>query len=168
MKKVHSCTWRRDVVPSARRYTHAILAGMTTLDTRTWGPSLYAWLEDYWHEQGITANMWASSHAGIQGGTVSRWRTGDIVPSLPAMVAVAEALDVPVLDVLIAAGVVTQEDVGRDATRAVTPSLDAAIAADPTLEDWQRRNLREFADAMRDVARGSVPVRRKRSVRKAS
>lgn len=126
-----------------------------TTDSREWGPRLYAYLEDYWREQGTNANAWTAQHPGVQGPTVSRWKVGAVVPSLQAMQAVADALGVTMLDVLIAAGVVDVGEVGRDAARAVVPDIDSAIAADPALADWQRRNLREFLDALRRVEAGA-------------
>jgi len=121
-----------------------------TTDISEWGPRLYAYLERHWTAEGATANRWAYAH-GIQGASISRWKTGDVTPSLERMVDVAAALDVTVLDVLIAAGVVDEADAKRPASLPVPPSIDAAIAHDPDLSPELRRSLRDFVAAWRRV-----------------
>ena len=132
-----------------------------------WGPNLYAYLERYWRANGTNANAWTDAHPGIQGPTVSRWRTGT-VPSLQAMRAVADALAVSMCDVLTAAGVIDAKEHGRKPVEPAEPNIDAAIANDPTLTDLERRTLRDILDAIRAVesGRSSRVARKARPTRK--
>lgn len=128
---------------------------MANTDPAQWGPALYSYLEAHWRAAGTNANAWAGSHPGVEGPTLSRWKSGDATPTLPRMVTIADALGVPLLDVLIGAGIVDRRDVGRDAARPAAPSIDAAIEHDPGLTALQRRTLRDMLAAMREV--GSEP-----------
>lgn len=141
------------------------LARMVT-DPGEWGPRLYAYLETHWQASGTNANAWADRNPGIQGPTLSRWRSGT-APSLPAMIAVADALGVTLVDVLLACGVLAPADVdGRTATQPAAPNIDVAIEHDPSLVRWQRDRLTEILAAMRQVEAGAdvaanAPRRRK-------
>ena len=120
-----------------------------------WGPNLYRYLERHWRAQGTNANAWTYAHPGVQGPTVSRWQRGTI-PSLPAMRAVADALEVPMADVLVAAGVMDKRELGREPATPPEPDIDAAIAGDPTLSDLARRTLRDILAGIRSVERGDT------------
>lgn len=133
---------------------------MTNVDESEYGPRLYAYLEQHWRALGTNANQWTGQHPELQGPTVSRWRTGS-VPKVAAMRAVADALGVSLVDVLVAAGVLDKREVGRDAATPPAPTIDAAIANDPSLHPRLRQTLRDLVDAWRSVDGGqSERVRR--------
>ena len=71
------------------------------------------------------------------------------------MRSVADALGVPAIDVLIAAGVVDPAEAKR---KPVAPpadvSVDAAIENDTSLTDLQRRTLRDILRSLREVEGG--------------
>lgn len=123
------------------------------VDESEYGPRLYAYLEQHWRALGTNANQWTGLHPDLQGPTVSRWRTGS-VPKIAAMRAVADALGVSLVDVLVAAGVLDKREVGRDAAAPPAPTIDAAIANDPTLHPRLRQTLRDLVDAWRSVDSG--------------
>lgn len=75
-----------------------------TPDSREWGPRLYAYLEATWKDEGISLDAWARLE-GVQAPTLSRWRHGKVEPSLSSMIGLARLLGVPLIDLLIAAGV---------------------------------------------------------------
>lgn len=126
-----------------------------TANVDEWGPNLYAYLERHWRAAGTNANAWTDKNPGIQGPTVSRWRTGT-APSLLNMRAVADALGVPMVEVLAAAGVIDPKETGRKVDLPADPNIDAAIANDPSLSELQRRTLRDMLAAMRRVESGEV------------
>lgn len=122
-----------------------------------WGPNLYAWLDAYWRSHNTNANAWADAHPGIQGATLSRWRSGT-VPSLQAMRLVADAVDRPLVDVLTVAGAIRPGEAG-DRPAPVTPeapSIDVAIAQDPTLSPLARQTLGDILAAIRGVEGGGA------------
>lgn len=119
-----------------------------------YGPSLYAYLSEYWRAHDTNQNAWCDQHPGIQAPTVSRWRTGT-EPRLSALRDVADALGRPLLEILVAAGILTPEEAGGYVVPAPeVPSIDAAIKLDPNLSDLQRRTLRDILKSLRDVESG--------------
>lgn len=128
-----------------------------------YGPRLHAYLEQHWHAEGTNANAWVNQHPAIQGPTVSRWKTGS-VPSLANMRAVADALGVPMIDVLIAAGVLDGDELNREPVAPATPSVDVAIEVDPNLTDLQRRTLRDILASLRAVEAGQTERKRGRTI----
>lgn len=139
-----------------------MLACMTTADPAEWGPRLYEYLERHWKALGTNANAWTDANPGIQGPTVSRWRTGT-VPSLQAMRAVADALGVPMVDVMIAAGVIDRSELDREPAAAPPePDIDAAIAGDRRLSPLARNTLRDILASIRKVEAGEAESARGR------
>jgi hypothetical protein len=140
---------------------------MSGSDETTWGPNLYAYLERWWARQGTNANAWSYTH-GIQGPTVSRWQSGT-APSLQAMRQVADALGVPLVDVLVAAGVIDKRELSRETVELSPCTVDAALVSDPSLTDLQRRTLSDMLSALREVETGrtSEARGRQRSQRRA-
>lgn len=137
-------------------YWRGILLLMSNDDGSSYGPNLYAYLESYWRAHGTNQNAWCDAHPGIQAPTVSRWRTGT-EPRLAAFRAVADALGYPVLDVLVAAGVITEAEAGgHTATVATSPTVDVALKVDQSLTSAQRGILRDMLSAMRDVSAGNA------------
>lgn len=126
-----------------------------------YGPRLYSYLERHWRAAGTNANAWVNQHPTLQGPTVSRWKTGS-VPSLAAMRAVADALDVTMLDVLVAAGVVDSAEVNHEPPEPAPPTIDAAIALDPNIHPNLRAALREIVDGFRAVEAGQTRRVRKK------
>jgi hypothetical protein len=130
------------------------------------GPALYAFLEAEWAALGTNQNAWSWQH-GLQGPTVSRWARGT-EPSFAAMRAVAHALGRPMLDVLVAAKMITEDEAGGVTTGpTAAPSIDVAIERDPTLTDWEREQLRSFRGALHAVEARTVaeskPTKRDRT-----
>jgi hypothetical protein len=138
-------------------YVSARLSIMPTTqvaDAEQWGPRLHAWLEAYWRANNTNANAWTDSHPGIQGATVSRWKSGT-VPSLQAMRSVADALGISIVEVLKIAGVVREgEDGHGEVIVPAPPSIDVAIAQDESLSPLARKTLRDILAAIRAVERG--------------
>jgi hypothetical protein len=127
----------------------ATLIRMTSV-AGEWGPNLYRHLEAHWHAVGTTQNAWSEAN-GFHPSTVYRWGQGK-QPGLDHMQAVAAALGVTLLDVLLIAGVIDAEDVGRAAPTAPEPtSPEVAIRGDESLNDWQQRHLLDFLASIRDV-----------------
>jgi hypothetical protein len=134
-------------------YARAMMAGMTS-QAETWGPNLHAYLEKWWQRLGTNSNAWSYAN-GIQGPTVSRWKSGT-VPSLQAMLTVANALGVSMFDVLVAAGVVDKRELGREVVEPGPCTVDAALKTDPSLTELQRRTLTEMLAAIREVESGET------------
>lgn len=126
----------------------------------TYGPSLYAYLDRIWTQQGTNAAAWGRAH-GIVSPTLSRWKSGS-VPSLQAMQQVADALGKPVADVLVGAGVLHERDLWRGSGEQGPPTLDEALASDEAYPAEVRARLREILDSMMAVMGGEVSTVRRR------
>ena len=76
-----------------------------------------------------------SRRSGISETNISRWMRGKTLPSLDNAKALAEVLNRPVLEVLVASGLLTSEQAHQ---RVTTPSL-AKIDDDTLLREVRRR-----------------------------
>lgn len=101
------------------------------------GPALYAYMSQYWEEHDTNQNAWCDAHPGIHAPTVSRWARGS-EPKLAAFRQVADALGVPIVEVLIAAEVITPGEVGVTITSPCPALFLHAVATDPALTDEER------------------------------
>jgi transcriptional regulator with XRE-family HTH domain len=137
------------------------------------GAALYAYLSAYWRAHGTNQNAWCDAHPGIQAPTVSRWARGT-EPSLSALRKVADALGISMLDILIAADVITEAELDRPAPAApAAPSFLDAVRLDPDLTDREREIYPEMRAAFAavttgradEVARNPRPTSRRRNVR---
>lgn len=126
---------------------------MTTATANEWGPRLAAYLTEHLRARGITVNRFADTTPGIAGSDVSRWRTGT-EPTIEKFRAVANGLNVSIVDVLLAVGVLTRDDIDREPAPIPVPDLDAAITADPRLTDWSRRHIRDIIASIIAVQSG--------------
>lgn len=147
------------VLTLARVCTYVTLSGMPNRSEK-WGPRLYTWLEAYWRANDTNANAWADANPGIQGATLSRWKTGT-VPSLPAMRAVADAAGISLVDVLGIAGALRPGEAEHEPPVPVAPSVDVAIAQDPELSPLARKTLRDMLAAIREAEASADPPPRK-------
>lgn len=129
---------------------------MSNDDAGSYGPNLYAYLAEHWRALGTNQNAWCDAHPGIHAPTVSRWRTGT-EPRLPAFRTIAEALGVPVVDVLVAAGVLQPDEVGgRTPAQPTTATLDLALRTDPDLSVGLRKAVRDIVRAWRTIEAGEA------------
>jgi hypothetical protein len=81
---------------------------------------------------------------------VSRWRTGKMTPKVPAIREVCRALGLPAVEGMIAAGLITADDVG--ATLVTPPPARAsALTSDELLAEIGRRLSRADTALKRDA-----------------
>lgn len=116
------------------------------------GQRLYALVKADWDAQGITRNAWCDMHPGLQGPTVSRWEKGTS-PGVDKLRLVAEALNMGMLELLVAIGVLSSDEAGGvvPAPRPDAPSVSVAIERDPSLSDWERDQMRNLWSAIHAV-----------------
>lgn len=119
-------------------------------DTRGHGQKLAEYLDEL---RGLESMRSFAQTRGIDHQAISRWRTGD--PSIEAMRQIADGLSKPLGEILIIAGYGSAEDFGgMHPTPPKAPSLEDAIAHDPTLTPGLRRALQEILD----LARKATPM----------
>ena len=119
---------------------------------------LYGWLEDEWAARGITMTAWCRE-AGISNTTVLRWREGT-EPDLRTLRIVADKLERSLVDVLLAAGYIYQDEVDGYEIPTRYYDIVETIRLDPDLSDEEREALRQIHDAFALVESG-----RKRKVK---
>lgn len=127
-------------------------------------PPLVRYLDELRGEQSIRA---FAESKGIDHNAIHRWRTGD-KPKIDGLRRVADALEMPLGDILIIAGYATPDDFdGTKPRPAKAPSLADAIEYDPTLSPDTRQMLRLFLGQVSEVASkdGRTGKGRKRTVR---
>ena len=107
--------------------------------------ALYAFLEQEWARMGIRPTAWCRK-VGLADATVLRWREG-IEPDLRSLKRVAEALERPLIDILVGARYVTSEEAGGYVVAPRCCDLLEAIRLDPELSDGEREALRQVHDA---------------------
>lgn len=95
------------------------------------------WLDTHMRDRGLTPADLATA-AGLAQSVVSRWRTGRVRPSVDNIRAAAHALRVPVVDGLIAAGILSPDDIAPP-----TAEVTAASLSDEELIEELARRLRE-------------------------
>lgn len=124
-------------------------------DTTGFGPALYRYLQAYWTAKGTNQNAWCDEHPGLHAPTVGRWRNGS-EPKLNALRKVAEALGEPVIQILVAAEVLTPEEAHGIEAHPYTPTFDDAVRSDPTLTDRERELYPQMREAFRAVQAGET------------
>lgn len=126
---------------------------MSNDDAHTYGPALYAFLEGKWTAAGQTRNAYLLQR-GMNAATISRWAEG-MEPKLSVLRTIAEVTETPILEVLVAVGVLSADEA---AVEVLPPSLDAALQADPSISVLERRLLHEIHEsfARAEIGPGDV------------
>lgn len=135
------------------------------MSSKSAGKLLFAFLQTEWDAMGIGPTAWAR-RVGLPDATVLRWRDEDVDPDMRTLRRVAEALERPVVDVLLAAGYVTSDELNGYAVPVRTYDIIETIRLDQKLSDPEREALRQVHDAFALVQSGQakkVRVRRKAS-----
>lgn len=115
--------------------------------------ALYRFLESEWDRLGIRPTAWCRQ-VRIADATVLRWREG-VEPDMRSLRRVAEALERPLIDLLLAAEYVTPEQIdGREITDRSFDLLET-IRLDPKLSSAEREALRQVHDAFALVESGA-------------
>ena len=107
------------------------------------GPQLVAFLRREWDARGVSCHAWCRQ-VGLEPSTVSRWAAGG-EPKIESLRLVANGLHRPLVDVLHAAGFITdRERAGRSNPPPRPPPgmLAEAIAHDPSLLPEERQIYR--------------------------
>lgn len=113
---------------------------------------LYAFLQKEWDAMGIAPTTWCRT-VGIPDPTVYRWKTG-VEPDMKSMRRVAEALERPLVDVLLAAGYVTPAQVGGHIPELRRPhDLREALEKDQSVDAGLREAIRQMLDAFETAPR---------------
>lgn len=99
-----------------------------------------AWVDEQLADRGWSRYRLAQE-IGTAPQTVGRWGTLEEPPRPETLRAVSTALDVPMGDVLVAAGVLSPDELG-------VAGVPAAISADPALDDAGRRAMRAVYRAL--------------------
>ncbi len=126
------------------------------------GRALWAFLEAEWRALGTNCTRWCREN-GVSDSTVTRWgRFGSDNMQLHQLRLVARGLRRPLTEILLAARLVTPEEVhGRQVVpREAVPTADA-IAADPALSEHHRDALLGFHQLWLDAAGVAAPPRRR-------
>lgn len=106
------------------------------------GRSLMAFVDNELVALGEAPTSWARRH-DITASNLGKWRDGDMDPTLPALEDVAAALGRPLVDLLIAAGYITPDEVGgRTVMPTPPPDVSHAIENDSSLTEVERQVLR--------------------------
>lgn len=105
---------------------------------------------------GFEANSDLARAAGVPDSVISRWRTSGTTPSIAQLRRLQGALQVSLLELLVAAGHLSAEE-ARVRTYTLPERLPrdtrAAIRQDPDLDDVLKHLLEAQYDAMRALAR---------------
>lgn len=124
-----------------------------------YGPALVAWLDELRGAQSVRS---FALDRGLDDARIAAWRAGG-TPRLEQLREVADALNVHLGDVLLAARLATADELVVSAPRETPPpSIDEAIEQDPTLTDGERDVLRTVRRAVRDAATGKAKNTRQR------
>jgi hypothetical protein len=127
-----------------------------------YGPALAEWIDTLRGDQSVRS--FAMTH-GLDPARVHAWANG-ATPSMPQLRSVADGLDVSLGTVLAAAGMAREDELTVvKGDTAPPPSIDAAIAGDPTLEPFERdflRNARDLARQARPDNEHAPPKKRQR------
>lgn len=114
------------------------------------------WLADRMQATGFEANSDLARAAGVPDSVISRWRTSGTTPSIAQLRRLPAALQVSLLELLVAAGHLSPEE-ARVRTYTMPERLArdtrAAIRQDPDLDDELKHLLEVQYDAMRALAR---------------
>jgi transcriptional regulator with XRE-family HTH domain len=124
-------------------------------DGSPYAQALYSFLEREWEAMDIRPSAWCR-RVGLADATVLRWREGESEPDMRTIRRVADALERPVIDLLVAMGYVTRREAGGYEPPARTYDLLETIRLDPKLTDGEREALRQVYDAIRLVNSGKA------------
>lgn len=114
------------------------------------------WLAARMVATGFASNSDLARATGVPDSVISRWRTSGTTPSIAQLRRLCPALQVSLLELLVAAGHVTADEAGVTAftqpVRVARTTLDA-IRSDPALDGDLRRLLELQYDAMIALAK---------------
>jgi transcriptional regulator with XRE-family HTH domain len=119
-------------------------------------PQWGSWLGARMAATGFESNSDLARRTGVPDSVISRWRTSGTVPSIGQLRRLQQALQVSLLELLVAAGHLSADEAGITSfTEPVRVPRDtrAAIRNDPALEDDLKHLLEVQYDAMLSVAR---------------
>lgn len=110
----------------------------------------------------------AATHGVVKVSTVYRWLRPDDDEgerSPRRLRAVATALNVPVMDMFIAAGVVMPEEAGREGVPSPpeVPSIEDQIRTDPRVREGLKEPLIQLLEALTEEHAGRSPARTRRT-----
>lgn len=114
------------------------------------------WLAERMHATGFDANSDLARRTGVPDSVISRWRTSGTVPSIAQLRRLQSALQVSLLELLVAAGHLSAAEAGVTSFSApVRVPRDArdAILHDSALDDDLKHLLEVQYDAMLLLAR---------------
>lgn len=103
-------------------------------------------------DQGFETNMDLSRATGIDNTVISRWRNGETVPQLDQLRKLEKALDTKLLELMVRAGHLTQQEADL---KVISPTTPVARPIDPTrvlpddLTADQIAEIRRFAEYVR-------------------
>lgn len=123
------------------------------------------WLAARMAATGFTANSDLARATGVPDSVISRWRTSGTTPSIGQLRRLCPALQVSLLELLVAAGHLTKDEAGvttfTQPVRVPRTTLDA-IRHDPDLDGDLKHLLELQYDAMLALAkaRGNEPAGR--------
>lgn len=140
-----------------------VRSGLAGLDSRfvsshavSAAPGWADWLAERMNATGFGSNSDLGRATGVPDSVISRWRTSGTTPSIAQLRRLCPALQVSLLELLVAAGHITAEEAGvtgfTPAVR-VARSTQDAIRHDPTLDDDLKHLLSLQYDAMLALAR---------------
>jgi transcriptional regulator with XRE-family HTH domain len=126
-------------------------------DPTTAPPGSWAdWLADRMRAVGFEANSDLARATGVPDSVISRWRTSGTTPSIGQLRRLQTALQVSLVELLVAAGHLTPEEAGVTAftpAQRLSRSTRDAIRHDPELGDELKHLLEVQYDAMVALAR---------------
>jgi len=105
--------------------------------------ALYAFLEREWAAMDIRPTAWCRK-VGLADATIFRWRDEGCEPDMHTLKKVADALERPLIDVLIAAEYIPLDEAGGYEVPDRTYDLLEAIRLDPELSDGEREAHRQL------------------------
>lgn len=117
------------------------------------GEALYSFLEEEWEALGLTRGAWCRK-ANLPDSTVYRWKSGHL-PDMRSLQIVADTLGRPMIEVLLAAGIVNPDEVNGQWIAPRQPvTLDDALRGDPMLNGET-----ELVEAIRGIVKAWFAVR---------
>jgi transcriptional regulator with XRE-family HTH domain len=120
------------------------------------------WLGERMDALGFDTNSDLARATGVPDSVISRWRTSGTTPSIGQLRRLQSALQVSLVELLVAAGHLTADEAGVTSftapARVIRGTRDA-IGQDRELDDDLRHLLELQYDAMLAVARARTPTR---------
>lgn len=119
--------------------------------------ALHAYISEMIEPSGKAISTWGAEH-GVDKAAISDWLHDKREPTFDMMRRVAAGLGVSILDVLVKALYLTEDEVGGHTVAEPSwPSIDAAIEHDPGLRnDAERQVLRTAMVLIRDARAGEI------------